>query len=129
MKMKLTDYAETLVNVLDDETDLETVAENFWKVLKKNDQLKVLPKILALLDEAYAKKNNMTVAYVASSEALNSETREMIRKNLEHKSGQKVILKEEVNPSLLAGILVKHDGDEYDFSMQNQIFKLKQHLV
>lgn len=129
MKMKLTDYAETLINVLDEKIDLSIVAENFWKILQKNGQIKDLPKVLALLDEAYAKKNNMSVAYVTSSEALNDETREMIIKNIELKSKNKVLLKEGVKSELLAGIVVKFCGEEYNFSIQNQIFKLNQHLA
>ena len=129
MKIKLVDYADTLIDVLDEKTDLSSVAKNFWKILQRNGQIKELPKVLELLDEAYAKRNNMSVAYVTSNEALSEETREMIIKNIESKSKNKVLLKEKVNPDLLAGIIVRFSGEEYNFSVQNQIFKLKQHLV
>lgn len=129
MKMKLTDYADTLIDVLGEKTDLSLVAKNFWKILQRNGQIKELPKVLELLDEAYAKKNNMSVAYVTSNETLSEETREMIIKNIESKSKNKILLKEKVNSELLAGIIVRFSGEEYNFSVQNQIFKLKQHLV
>lgn len=129
MKIKLADYADTLIDVLDEKTDLSSVAKNFWKIMQRNGQIKELPKVLELLDEAYAKKNNMSVAYVTSNEALSEETREMIMKNIESKSKNKILLKEKVNPDLLAGIIVRFSGEEYNFSVQNQIFKLKQHLV
>jgi len=129
MKIKLADYADTLIDVLDEKTDLSSVAKNFWKIMQRNGQIKELPKVLELLDEAYAKRNNMSVAYVTSNEALSEETCEMIMKNIESKSKNKILLKEKVNPDLLAGIIVRFSGEEYNFSVQNQIFKLKQHLV
>jgi len=129
MKMKARDYAETLAGVLDEKADVKTVAENFWRILSKNGQIKELPTILALLDEVYAQRHDMSVAYVTSSEELSESTKDNIKSKIEKMSGKKVLIKTTVNPAILAGIIVKFRGEEYDLSMQNQIFKLKQHLV
>lgn len=129
MKISTKNYAAGLIESLDKKADPKVVAKKFWQILQKNKQYKELPKILAELDVEYAKRNNLVLAYVYSEKALEEQELEDLRKRLKEKIGKDSIVKNIIDPSLEAGIIVKIDDQEIDLSVEGKVTRLKKKLT
>ena len=54
---------------------------------------------------------------------------ERVRERLRGVSGKDVVLKQEIDPSLLGGITVELEGTVYDGSIRTQLEKMKQRIA
>ena len=151
MKIKPQIYAQLLVEGLNSDSDIAKIAENLWHTLQKNKQYRDLPKILELIDQEYAKQNNLTLAKVYSEKELAGGEIEEIKTKLinysssfretrvekacpEHKSNgfstssnHKYMIKNIIDQNS-GGIIVKIDDRSIDRSTTGKIEKLKSQL-
>lgn len=135
MKIKPKIYAKLLLESID-HPDRKSLVANFWQLLQKNKQYKDLPKILDELENLFAKKNGLVIAYIESGVELAKPEVESIKQRLldfsplrgEAGWGDKsVIVKTKTNPSL-HGIIAKIGDQTIDLSIENKIQKLKAKL-
>ncbi|MCR5228996.1 MAG: F0F1 ATP synthase subunit delta [Solobacterium sp.] len=85
-----------------------------------------------MLDE-YIKRANeelgVETAVVASARPLAEEDLEKIRKALEKKTGKKIILRNKIDPSVLAGIKVIVGNNVTDITMKTRIENMRKALL
>lgn len=148
MKIKPQIYAQMLIDVLSEKSDLEKVAGKFWRLLQKNKQYKDLPRIMELIDIEYAKKNNLAVAKVYSEEPLTeNEIAEIESRLVKYSSSPREarVEKSNINSSRLrsnnkfiikniidkncGGITVKINDKMIDLSVSGKIDNLKKRLI
>ena len=126
MKIKSRLYAQALVE-LSAEVDKKKVAKVFWEKLQKNHQYKDMGRILDLMDEESAKKDNKILAKIYSQNELSTQEETTLKKNLEKLTKKEIILKKYLKTDA-TGIIAKLDDFIIDYSLEGKIQKLKSKL-
>lgn len=128
MKIKPEIYSKFLLSSINEGTSPKEIAKSFWYFLQKNGQGKDLTKIIGCLDEEFVKDNNMVLAEVVSARKLDDEEIGLINRTLEQRYKQGVLIKNIVKKDQIAGICVRVDGVEIDYSIGGRLERFKKCL-
>ena len=108
---------------------LSDLTGKFLSLLLERDRLGHLPGIVncyrRLLNEAKGRVD----AKVVSASALEPAMVEGVLQQLRRLSGKQVVLQQEVDSSLLGGLLVELEGKVYDGSVRTQLENMKQRIA
>lgn len=108
---------------------LSDLTGKFLSLLLERDRLGHLPGIVncyrRLLNEAKGRVD----AKVVSASALEPPMVEGVLQQLRRLSGKQVVLQQEVDSSLLGGLLVELEGKVYDGSVRTQLENMKQRIA
>ena len=102
---------------------------NFLKLLTDKDRTYYLKEILDTFIDRCNEVLNIETAVVSSARPLSSEDMKRIQTALEKKSGKKVLLTNEVDESLIAGIKVVTGNTVTDVTTAHRINELKDLLL
>lgn len=114
-------------SLIDDvfEADFPRTVVSFLHLLSDNRQVSRLFGCVREYEEIYFEEFKVSRAKVVSSVELTEEEKEKLKAKLEKKSGRKVILECDTDPSLLGGITVDMDGIRMDGSIKARLATLK----
>lgn len=101
---------------------------NFLYVLVDKKREEYLGKILDVFQERLREARGEVACHVVSAKPLTSTIRKDLEKNLKSFSGRKVQLTEEVEPELLAGMVVTVGDRVIDTSFRNQLREIEDRL-
>lgn len=102
------------------------VARLLAAYLVKNKRVRDLELYLRDLELVIAKEFNVTTAYVATVRKISQKTRTEVKQLVKAYSGtQSVEVIEEVDPSLLGGIVIRTANAELDGSVRTKLQKLR----
>lgn len=104
------------------------VTKNFIGLLSDNNRLSELGKIVAKFEEIAADQRGEVKATVTTADGLSAEEMGDIQRGLQPllKPGQKLSLEEQVDPSIIGGVILSM-GDKYvDMSILARVKKLQQ---
>ncbi|KAL4452278.1 hypothetical protein ABPG75_007940 [Micractinium tetrahymenae] len=104
------------------------ITKNFVGLLADNNRLSELSRIVAKFAEIAADQRGEVKAVVTTAEGLSREEVEDIQRGLQPllKPGQKLTLEEEVDPSIIGGVILAM-GDKYvDMSILARVKRLQQ---
>jgi len=128
MKITPKQYALSLYESTQD-ADKSEISErigNFINILKKNNSLSQINKIIQCYHQHYRKVRNITKIEIKSSEKLGPN---MISKILQ-KFNRQVEIEEKIDPSLIGGIVIKiNDNVLIDGSIKRKLEDLKEKLT
>lgn len=83
-------------------------------------------EVLVAISKEYAKVNGVVEAQVRSAFPLSSELKKELSERVKTSTGaKKVILHEEIDKSLLGGVVVRAPDMELDLSLKTKLAKLK----
>ncbi len=88
-----------------------------------------LPLIAKEVIRMYNEQNNIASAKVTTAFAVDAKVLADIQKTLESKTGKKIVLEMEVDPSLIGGLVVRMGDSLYDASIAKQLKNIKKELV
>ena len=88
-----------------------------------------LPLIAKEVIRMYNEQNNIATATVSTATKLDAKVLGDIQKTLESKTGKKIVLDTEIDPSLIGGLVVRMGDSLYDASISKQLKKIKKELV
>lgn len=88
-----------------------------------------LPLIAKEVIRMYNEQNNIASATVTTASAVGASVLADIQKTLETKTGKKIVLEMEVDPSLIGGLVVRMGDSLYDASIAKQLKNIKKELV
>ena len=108
---------------------LSVLTIHFLSLLLERDRLRHLPGIVSCYRRLLNEAKGRVEAKVVSAAALDSTLTERVREQLRGLSGKDVVLKQEVDPSLLGGMTVELAGKVYDGSIRTQLEKMKQRIA
>jgi F-type H+-transporting ATPase subunit delta len=108
---------------------LSVLTIHFLSLLLERDRLGHLPGIVSCYRRLLNEAKGRVEAKVVSAAALNIEMAEQVREQLRGLSGKDVVMKQEVDPSLLGGMTVELAGKVYDGSIRTQLEKMKQRIA
>lgn len=114
--------AEIFINVCGEQ--LNTQGQNLIKVLAENKRLSVLPEIAELYAELKAEYEKEIDVDVTSATELSSVQQSKIGAALEQRLARKVKLNCNVNPALVAGVVIKAGDTVIDGSVKSKLNRL-----
>lgn len=103
--------------------------ERFLLLLLRKRRIASLPIIVEELIRLKKEREGIGEAYVRSAVPLTPGERERLRIILEKRFGKRIILNEEVDPSLIGGLSVEVEGNMIDASLKGFLTRLRAQLV
>jgi F-type H+-transporting ATPase subunit delta len=107
---------------------LTPLSVRFLSLLMERDRLAYLPSIAlhyhGLLDETKGRVE----AQIAAPAPLGDAVLEKMRDALQKVCGKEVILRENVDPGLIGGVLIELEGKIYDGSIRTQLENMKESI-
>ncbi|MEK9173176.1 MAG: F0F1 ATP synthase subunit delta [Patescibacteria group bacterium] len=121
MKYSPKDYALALSSIFEKSKDEKHLISTFLKVVRKNGDQKILPKILEVFKKTEVRKNGGSHIKVEFAR----ETKEVQIKSILKQFSPKDWVETSINPSLIAGVRITLDGErEIDNSLSRKLHKL-----
>ncbi len=116
-----------IVQVFEGRT-LATVV-NFLRVLNRHGRLGLLTLVAQQARTAFDRKSGRRAVTVRSAVPLDDAQRASLQERLTNLIGATPQLKLEVDPSLIAGLVVQVGDDVYDASVRTQLHRLRDRLI
>ncbi len=101
------------------------VVSNFVKVVARNGRLFALPTIIQLFRERAAEARGEVSADVTSAAPLSKTQLSTLAASLKAKIGKAVTINEQVDPSLIGGLIVKVGSQMIDSSIKTKLTAMK----
>jgi len=117
-------YAQALYESLREVKDADLVFRNFYNLLVRNNDLKLLSKIIEKIEEIDKEERGVVEVKLASTKKLEQEIIEKLRKLIKNAE-----IKEEIDPSLIGGLKIQIGDLLIDGSIKAKLNKLRQGLV
>jgi F0F1-type ATP synthase delta subunit len=109
MKYKVKDYANALVEILSEgEISDKKIAQGFIKLLERQNDFKKSKEIIDLAEFLLVKKNNKKSVIFETARKLSDSQRKTLLKSTEKGD----IIKEKINPELIAGVKIIVDNEK-----------------
>ena len=97
-------------------------------VVKKNRETEML-EILETFLELVRDYKGITTSYIHSAIALTDEQLSKIKENLSKNLNKEVIIKADVKPELIGGLVINVDGKVIDNSIKSNLENIKKRLI
>lgn len=104
-------------------------ARNFVRVLADAERLPVVPDIASLFEQMRASAQGVRHLQVRSAHPLEDEERSRLAAVLEKRFGAKVDISDEVDESLIGGIVIRDGDSVIDASVRGKLRALAQRLA
>jgi len=124
MKYSPKQYAQALFESLKEEKDVDSIFKNFCSILLRNNDLKLLSKIIEKIEEIDKEERGVVEVKLASTKKLEQEIIEKLRKLIKNAE-----IKEEIDPSLIGGLKIQIGDLLIDGSIRAKLNKLRQSLI
>lgn len=118
---------KTIKEIFNDFLDRDMI--NLISLLIDKNRTFYLNDILENFVERVNKDQGIEVGIIHSARPLSQENILRIQKALETKTKKKIILKNKINPSLIAGIKVTINNKVIDVTIKKQIEEMKQNIL
>lgn len=110
-------------------TNFHKLTRLFMDTVIRKGREAFLPLIAKELVRMYNEQHNIATATVTTATLLDAKALADIQRVLEQKTGKKIELETEVDPSLIGGLVVRMGDSLFDASIANQLKKIKKELV
>jgi F-type H+-transporting ATPase subunit delta len=101
----------------------------FLRVLNRHGRIALLGPILRAAHASWDRRQNRHPVLVRSAVPLSEPEVEALRRRLEASLGGTPVLRMEVDPALIGGLVVRVGDDLYDNSVRNRLEQLRQRLI
>lgn len=105
------------------------ISKNLLSLLAGRGRLAYLPEVVSELDALIEASQGVMVGKVRSAVELSADEVAVLGASLAKKVGGRVRLTQEVDPSLLGGVVATVGGRTFDASLRTQIERFKNELI
>jgi F-type H+-transporting ATPase subunit delta len=123
------DRKRQLLNEVADTTSAPAIVRHFLLLLAEHERLRHAPAIRDVFDHLLDAERGITRATVRTATALAPEMLEEITRAFGQITGKRVVAGVEIEPDLIAGIIVEVDGKVYDGSLRTELDRLQQRMA
>lgn len=102
---------------------------HFLEVVIERDRIELLEPILAELSALVGELRNEQRVVVTSAVPLTQALREQLRSTLARATGRGIVLRERIDPSLMAGVVVQVGDTLIDGSVRTRLQNLRERLL
>ena len=109
--------------------DQTAALSNFLTLLAENNRLALLPEIQAEYEQLKSQNNNTVDVVIESAFPLTSVQEQILAQALEKRFAAAVNVSVEVNPALIAGVVIRAGDQVIDDSALNKLEKMRTRLL
>ncbi|ADK13330.1 MULTISPECIES: F0F1 ATP synthase subunit delta [Clostridium] len=102
---------------------------SFLLVLIEKDRINEIDGKLREMENIYLESNNTVKAKVKTVIALNDDERNTLIEKLEKKFNKKVLIEEEIDPSIIGGVYVEVNNEVIDGSIRSKLSEMKKIML
>ncbi len=102
---------------------------NFLTLLAENDRLILLPEIAVEYEQLKSQNSNTVDVVIESAFPLTSVQEQLLTHALEKRFNSSVVVSVEVNPALIAGVVIRAGDQVIDDSALNKLEKMRTRLL
>jgi F-type H+-transporting ATPase subunit delta len=121
------DKKEIIIKVFSNEID--DLIVNFLKVLVDKDRFSAFKEVTISFKEALDKVNNISRVKVTSAVNLPDDTKNRLKSKLEEKMQKAVVLDWEINPNIIAGLVIQMGDNIIDTSLKQKLEDLSKTIT
>lgn len=111
------------------ETKISPITLNFLYVLTDNSRFDIIEDIKRELWELERKDSGVVTVKATSAVIIKDYLREKLKTKLEFLLSKQVQIEYEVNPSIIAGLIVEIEGKTIDNSVRTKLKNIKKQLI
>ena len=120
------DKKDLISNIFGSQLNKEML--NFMKILTDKDRLSLLSDIEESFKVLLNDKNNILEGVAITAVPMSEDEVKQLQSKLSGKYNKTVILKNEIDKSVLGGVLVRLGNEEIDGTVKNRLDKMKEQL-
>lgn len=127
MKYSPKQYAKALYESLKEakEDKVDFIFKNFYTVLLRNNDLKLINKIIEKIEEIDKEERGVVEVEITSAKEIDKDLVSKLRNLI----GKKAEIREKIDPSLIGGLKIQINDLLIDGSIKAKLSKLRQSLV
>ncbi|MFP4514770.1 MAG: ATP synthase F1 subunit delta [Parcubacteria group bacterium] len=132
MKVSAKQYALTLLEITEnkDAKELEESISKFSSLLKNNNQLNQIDKILYYFRKLYNQRYNIKEAQINTAQEIDKEELEKIEQYLQNLNEKETLeFKVNIKKEIIGGIVLKYGDKIIDSSLKTRLNQLKNSLL
>lgn len=118
-----------LLDLIGEQAGLSGKTRSFLAVVLEETRLAILDQILEQLENVWFEKRGIDRMTVFSPVPIDAGQEQRLKRNLEKSFGRSLILKQETDASLIAGLKIQYGSESFDFSLKGNLEKLREKLV
>jgi F-type H+-transporting ATPase subunit delta len=122
-------FKEDLLTDIGQRLRLGALEMNFVRTLLEKGRLPAIPQILALYDELAEEAQNRLRVQVRSAFPLSPALQEEVRQRFAQYTSRDIVIDQEIDPTLIGGIVAQMGSLVLDGSIRNELVRLKTALV
>jgi F-type H+-transporting ATPase subunit delta len=122
-------FKEDLLTDIGQRLRLGALEMNFVRTLLEKGRLPAIPQILALYDELAEEAQNRLCVLVRSAFPLSPALQEEVRQRFAHYTSKDIVIDQEIDPTLIGGIVAQMGSLVLDGSIRNELARLRTALV
>jgi F-type H+-transporting ATPase subunit delta len=122
-------FKDDLLTDLTQRLRLGPLEASFVRMLLEKGRLPEMPHIVALYDVLAAEAQNRLRVQVKTAVPLSAALQEEVRQRFAHYTSKDIIIDQEIDPTLIGGIVVQMGSLVLDGSIRNELLRLKTELV
>ncbi len=108
---------------------IEPYLLNFLMLLTDKNRISLVQDMCQAYKDHYYFENGIIEVRAITAEPLNDALSEKLKAKMEAVTGKKVVLEKTVDPSILGGIVVKLEGEQYDNSLRTRLDDIASRLT
>lgn len=108
--------------------DCDEYVKNFVKMLCEKHSVFQFEDCVKAYSKEYDKHHNIIRSVVISAVKLSDTQLEKMKIALEKKSGKTVFLENEIDPSLIGGVVLRTEGKQFDGSIKGRLDSMKRSI-
>ena len=109
--------------------DQTAALSNFLTLLAENDRLSLMPEIQSEYEQLKSQNNNNVDVVIESAFPLSADQEQVLKAALEKRFNSTVSIAVEVNPALIAGVVIRAGDQVIDDSALNKLEKMRTRLL
>jgi len=127
MKYSPKQYAQALYDSLKDvkEGEIDLIFKNFYSILLRNNDLKLINKIIEKIEEIDKEERGVVEVEVTGAKEIDKDLVSKLRNLI----GKKAEIQEKVDPGLIGGLKIQINDLLIDGSIKAKLNKLKRSLI
>ncbi|MCB9765285.1 MAG: ATP synthase F1 subunit delta [Alphaproteobacteria bacterium] len=102
---------------------------NFLRLVLEKDRAALLPQIISAYHRQADKLAGRVRALVTTAQPLDKGMRAEVQASLERATGKIVLLEEQVDASIIGGVIAEVEGRVFDASLRTRLLNLRQRLL
>ncbi|MDC0189268.1 ATP synthase F1 subunit delta [Flavobacteriales bacterium] len=100
---------------------INKITLNFLLLVINKGREAYLADLINKYTEIYNNHNQISVIEVVSAKRLTDEQKNIITAKVSTGNNRKIYLKEQIDPDLIGGVIIKNDGVQYDASIRKKL--------